>query len=65
MTSAQAQLWDDGARLAIDLSSRVQHLTEEAPSQTGYFNSVGIDANKVFSSGNRNLATVTSYASIT
>jgi hypothetical protein len=52
---AAGQSLDDGLRWTIDLSSRVQHLTEDAPSQTGYFNSVGIDARQVISDGTRDL----------
>jgi hypothetical protein len=56
--NAKSQQWDDGLRWTVDLSSRVQHLTEDAPSQTGYFHSVGLDAIKVFSGGDRDLATL-------
>ena len=53
-----AEAWDDNSRWTTDLSTRAQYLTEDAPSQLGYFNSIGIDANKVFSSGNRDFATL-------
>lgn len=52
------QQWDDGLRWTVDLSSRVQHLTEDAPSRTGYWHSIGLDANKVFASADRNFATL-------
>jgi hypothetical protein len=57
-TSVMAQGWNDNLRSTIDLSSRAQYLTKDAPSQLGFFNSVGIDANKVVSRGNRDIVTI-------
>jgi hypothetical protein len=53
-----ADSWDDDLLWTLDFSSRAQYLTEDAPSQLGFFNSIGIDASKTYSSGNRNIVTL-------
>ena len=55
---AFADSWDDDFFWTLDFSTRTQYLTEDAPSQLGFFNSIGVDASKTFASGNRNIVTL-------
>jgi hypothetical protein len=55
---SRAQSWDDKLRWTIDFSSRLQYLTNTSGSNPGQFNSVGVDAFRVFSSRYRDVATV-------
>ena len=52
---ASAENWADDVFWAIDLSTRAQYLSEDAPSQLGFFNSIGIDASKTYASGKRDI----------
>lgn len=55
---AHAERWDDDLFWTLDFSTRAQYLTEDAPSQLGFFNSIGIDASKTYASGNRDIVTL-------
>jgi hypothetical protein len=61
---ACAESWDDDLRWAWDFSTRAQYLTEDAPSQLGFFNSIGIDASKTYASKNRNFLTLNLQANV-
>ena len=49
---------DEGMRKALDITSRTQYVKDGQSSQLGYFNTIGIDINKVFSGKHRDFATV-------
>ncbi len=55
---ANADEWSDGLRWTVDLSSRAQHLSGDGASHTGYWNSIGLDANKVIAGKSSDFATV-------
>lgn len=55
---SSADSWGDDFFWTLDFSSRAQYLTEDAPSQLGFLNSIGIDSSKTYSAGNRNIVTL-------